>query len=124
MSALTAQRATITLCHRRDLVAHSGVVAWHDGHQIALFYLPGQPRDTDVPDRSEALYAVDNHDPFSGANVIGRGIVGDVGGERVVASPIYKQHFRLRDGVCLEDPEQRLTVWPVRLEGDEVILEL
>ena len=107
------------LCRIADLVAWSGVVALHQGHQIALFYLP-QGRDRHS---AAEIFALDNHDPFSGANVIGRGIVGDKEGEPVVASPIYKQHFRLSDGICLEDPAQRLTVWPVRLDGDVVVLE-
>ena len=67
-----------------------------------------------------SLYAIDNHDPQSGANVIGRGLVGNIKGEMVVASPIYKQHFRLEDGSCLEYPQQRLRVWPVRLNGSVV----
>jgi nitrite reductase (NADH) small subunit len=101
------------LCGRRDLVANSGVVAWLDGRQVALFWLP---------DNSEGqrLFAVDNRDPRSGANVIGRGLIGQVGGELVIASPLYKQHFRLKDGSCIEYPEQRLDVWPVRLNGETV----
>ncbi|MCE3026556.1 nitrite reductase (NAD(P)H) small subunit family protein [Salinicola sp. DM10] len=146
----TAQRSLphcVRLCTRADLVAHSGVVAWYAGHQIAIFYLPGRPDAADrsrqpedaaglssrpdaADDRSrqpedaagDCLYAVDNRDPFSGANVIGRGIIGELQGERVVASPLYKQHFRLRDGVCLEHPEQRLQTWPVALRGDDVVL--
>lgn len=101
------------LCSTRDLVANSGVVAWLDGEQIALFHLP-QTVD------GEKLFAVDNRDPKSGANVIGRGIVGQLKGDLVIASPLYKQHFRLSDGSCLEYPEQRLRVWPVRLNGDAV----
>lgn len=101
------------LCTRHDLVANSGVVAWLDGRQIALFYLPENAE-------GQCLFAVDNRDPKSGVNVIGRGLIGQVGGELVIASPLYKQHFRLRDGHCLEYPEQRLDVWPVRLAGDAV----
>ncbi len=135
---LTSSPNLVRLCTRADLVAHSGVVAWHAGHQIAIFYLPGRPdaadgrsrQPEDAVDRStqpedatgDRLYAVDNRDPFSGANVIGRGIIGELQGERVVASPLYKQHFRLRDGVCLEAPERRLQTWPVALHGDEVVL--
>ncbi|MES2818766.1 MAG: nitrite reductase small subunit NirD [Pseudomonadota bacterium] len=102
-----------TLCSRRDLVANSGVVAWQGGAQIALFHLP----DTT---EGEKLFAIENRDPKSGANVIGRGIVGQLKGDLVIASPLYKQHFRLEDGSCLEYPEQRLRVWPVRLNGDAV----
>jgi nitrite reductase (NADH) small subunit len=101
------------LCGRRDLVANSGVVAWLDGIQVALFYLP----ENTAGDR---LYAIENRDPKSGANVIGRGIVGCLKGDLVIASPLYKQHFRLQDGTCLEYPEQRLRVWPARLNDDAV----
>ena len=76
-------------CDRRDLVANSGVVALVDGAQVALFYLP----DTE----GQTLYAVSNRDPKSGANVIGRGIVGHV-----------------------QFPEQRLQTWQARFNGDAV----
>ncbi|HDS1061790.1 nitrite reductase small subunit NirD [Pseudomonas putida] len=101
------------VCHAADLVADSGVVVWLDGAQVALFYLPGL---------EQSLYAVDNRDPRSGANIIGRGIVGSVQGELVVAAPLYKQHFSLLSGECLEDAGQRLRVWPVRLKGEAVEL--
>ena len=103
------------LCTRADLVAFSGVAAWlstpEGPAQVALFYLPGHAQE---------LYALDHFDPFSKAHVIARGIVGDIKGSPVVASPLYKQHFRLADGCCLEYPEQQLQVWPVRLNGDAV----
>ncbi|MHB0763718.1 nitrite reductase small subunit NirD [Stutzerimonas sp. NM35] len=101
------------LCSRRDLVAHSGVVAWLDGRQVALIHLP-------EGETGEQVFAVENRDPRSGANVIGRGIVGQLKGDLVIASPLYKQHFRLADGRCLEHPEQHLRVWPARLNGDAV----
>ncbi len=101
------------LCSRLDLVANSGVVAWFEGQQIALFHLP----DTEV---GEQIFAIENKDPKSGANVIGRGILGQLKGDLVIASPLYKQHFRLGDGSCLEYPEQQLQVWPVRFNGDAV----
>jgi len=101
------------LCSRRDLVANSGVVAWLEGAQVALFHLP----DTET---GEQVFAISNKDPKSGANVIGRGILGQLKGDLVIASPLYKQHFRLADGSCLEYPEQQLQVWPARLNGDAV----
>ncbi|MDH1302145.1 MULTISPECIES: nitrite reductase small subunit NirD [Achromobacter] len=100
------------VCRRQDLVPNSGVVALVDGAQVALFYVPQAAGD--------GVYAIDNRDPKSGANVIGRGIVGHVGGELIVASPLYKQHFRLADGVCVQYPEQRLRTWLARLNGDAV----
>ena len=112
LDSLVSSDVWHTVCEQQDLVSNSGVVVWLDGAQVALFYLP------DAEGRS--LYAIDNHDPQSGANVIGRGLVGSIKGDLVVASPIYKQHFRLEDGSCLEYPQQRLRVWPVRLNGGVV----
>ncbi|WP_323601502.1 nitrite reductase small subunit NirD [Pseudomonas putida] len=112
-TAVNTQENWQTVCQAQDLVADSGVVVWFDGAQVALFYLPGQ---------AQPLYAVDNRDPRSGANIIGRGLVGSVQGELVVAAPLYKQHFSLLSGECLEDAGQRLRVWPVRLKGDAVEL--
>lgn len=127
MSPLNTQRADAyqslespeswqTVCSQQDLVSDSGVVVWLDGAQVALFYLPQAEGKT--------LYAIDNHDPQSGANVIGRGLVGSIKGDLVIASPLYKQHFRLEDGSCLEYPQQRLRVWPVRFNGDLVEVAL
>lgn len=102
-----------SVCDVADLVEGSGVAALVDGEQIALFYLP----DSEPP-----LYVIDNHDPVSGANVLSRGIVGDIKGELVVASPLYKQHFSLVTGQCLES-EDRVKTWPVRLRGDQVEIQ-
>ncbi|MCG7600126.1 nitrite reductase small subunit NirD [Halomonas sp. McH1-25] len=106
------------LCTKADLVEFSGVAAWLETKegpvQVALFYIPGYETE---------LFAVDNHDPLGNANVIARGIVGDVKGEPVVASPLYKQHYRLKDGQCLEDESVKLRTWPVSFKGDEVWVE-
>lgn len=112
--AAAAQATWKTLCSRADLVPNSGVVACVEGQQVALIYLP---------DSEQQVFAIGNRDPLSGANVIGRGIVGHLQGELVIASPLYKQHYRLRDGGCLEYPEQRLPVWPTRLNGERVEID-
>jgi nitrite reductase (NADH) small subunit len=66
------------------------------------------------------LFAVGNVDPFCGAGVMSRGIVGDRDGEPTVASPMLKQVFSLRTGQCLDDPAARLPVYPVRRRADVV----
>lgn len=105
-AAVKTQSNWQAVCTAADLVADSGVVVWHEGQQVALFYLPGQGSE---------LFAVGNRDPRSGANIIGRGLVGSVQGELVVAAPLYKQHFCLNSGRCLEDLAQALPVWPARI---------
>jgi nitrite reductase (NADH) small subunit len=105
------------VCAREDLVLNSGVVALVGHAQVALFYVAsigGTPQ----------LFAVDNRDPATGVNVIGRGLIGSLGGDLVIASPLYKQHYRLEDGTCLEDGTLRLKTWPVRLVGDVVEVDV
>mgnify|MGYP003654210640 FL=1 len=110
------------VCTKDDLVAFSGIAAWLETAegpaQVAIFYLPGLGQG-----KGDELFALDHHDPFSNANVIARGIVGDLKGAAVVASPIYKQHFRLEDGQCLEDEDVKLRTWKVEFKGDEVWVE-
>ncbi|MCI4184221.1 nitrite reductase (NAD(P)H) small subunit, partial [Dickeya dianthicola] len=49
-----------------------------------------------------------------------RGIIGDVAGEPVVISPLYKKRLRLRDGVSPDDSQLRVRAWPVRLVQDRI----
>lgn len=77
------------------------------GVQVALFRLD-----------DGALHAVSNIDPFSGAAVMSRGIVGDRAGRACVQSPIKKQAFALDDGVCLDDPATTLAVYRTRITPD------
>lgn len=105
------------VCARQDLVLNSGVVALVGNTQVALFHvasISGTPQ----------LFAVENRDPVSGVNVIGRGLVGSLAGDLVIASPLYKQHYRLEDGTCLEDPALKLRTWPARLAGDVVEIDV
>lgn len=97
------------VCKLSDLQAGIGVGALVNGQQVALFRL-----------RNDDIYAISNYDPFSEANVISRGLTGDLKGFKVVASPIYKQHFDLATGQCLEDESVCLPVYAVQVSGDEV----
>ena len=68
------------------------------------------------------VFALDNMDPFSGANVISRGLVGDSKGVAKVASPIYKQQFALETGVCLDDESVTLQTYPVEVRDGNVVV--
>ena len=82
-------------------------------HQVAIFRVSRGDVQT--------FYAIDNRDPFSSANVLSRGIVGSLKDRVVVASPVYKQHFCLDSGECLEENVQ-LRTWSVRVKGGQVQL--
>jgi NAD(P)H-dependent nitrite reductase small subunit len=98
----------IQVCRLQDIVPDTGVAALVRGEQVAVFRI------------GQKIYAIGNRDPFSGANVLSRGIVGDLNGELVVASPIYKQHFSLVTGRCIEDPSVSVPVYRARVEGADI----
>lgn len=114
MTAQLKPETWLPICAKNDLVPDSGVAAKINDRQIALFYLPEEER----------VYALSNRDPFSNANVIARGITGDLQGQPVVAGPLYKQHFRLDTGECLEDDSIRLDTWATRIDGDRVYISI
>lgn len=99
------------VCNVKDLVVGSGVAALVSRRQLAIFYLPHEQPE---------IYATDNWDPLGRANVLSRGIIGDIKGELVVASPLYKQHFSLVNGRCLEETEISVSTYPVRIVGGRV----
>ncbi|MFW5446891.1 MAG: nitrite reductase small subunit NirD [Methylophagaceae bacterium] len=100
----------LDVCSTNDLVANSGVCALVEDTQIAIFYMP----------EDNAVFAINNYDPFSLINVLSRGLIGDIKGEPMVSSPIYKQHFSLKTGVCLEDESVKVGSYGVRIEGNRV----
>jgi nitrite reductase (NADH) large subunit len=100
------------VCNLDEITPNTGVAALIEDQQIAIFRVGQEQR----------VYALSNQDPFSLANVMARGILGDLQGERVVASPIYKQHFSLVTGRCLEEQNQKLLVFPTRIENGKVLV--
>ena len=108
-SKLAETLVPVEVCTLDDLVPGLGVGALVNGRQVALFRL-----------RNGDVHAVGNYDPFSQANVMSRGLTGDLKGQKVVASPVYKQHFDLVTGVCLEDGSVSLPVYAVVVVGEEV----
>ena len=100
------------VCALRDILPGLGVCALVEGQQVAVFNIGGQ------------VYAVGNRDPFTGANVMSRGLTGSYtrgGVSRVkVASPLLKHAFDLETGESLDDPTVQLPTYAVRIEGGDV----
>jgi len=100
MNAVAQVKEAYTqICALDFIPDHGGVCALVEGLQVAVFRL------------GDKVYAVDNYDPFSDAYVLSRGIVGDLKGELCIASPVYKQHFSLTTGQCLEDENVQIKAW-------------
>jgi nitrite reductase (NADH) small subunit len=90
-------------CLLTDLFPERGAAALFGDVQVALFRLPDPSADTGHGADAGAgpVYALQNLDPFSGAHVMSRGIVGTRAGVPTVAAPVYKQVFSLVTGECL-----------------------
>lgn len=92
------------VCRVDDLEFERGVAALVHGQAVALFRTPGGE-----------IYALGNHDPFSRASVLARGIVGQRAGVPFVGSPIHKHAFDLRTGRCLEDENVSVPAYEVKV---------
>jgi nitrite reductase (NADH) small subunit len=96
------------VCHLEAILPDTGVAARHRDGQVAIFRT-----------RDDRVFALDNHDPCSGANVLARGLLGDVDRTPVVASPVHKQRFELASGRCL-DADVTVAIYDVRIRDGHV----
>lgn len=104
----------IDICSIDDLQADSGVCALVEKTQVAIFYLP----------KKEAIYAINNYDPFGKVHVLSRGLLGDIQGEPMICSPLYKQHYNLLTGACYEDESITLATYAIRITNNRVEVSL
>ena len=113
----TVPTGWVRLCAVADLEVERGRAALLGDTQLALFLLHGGEG------KEGRVHAVSNLDPYSGAHVISRGIVGTRQDAPTVASPMYKQVFDLRTGSCLDTQGMEslsLRVWPVAVSDGDV----
>ena len=103
-------RATV-VCAVADIPLEGGVAALVDGVAVAVFRT-----------HDGSVHAIGNVDPFSGASVLSRGIVGSRGEAPVVSSPMYKQAFDLRTGACLDDASVSVPSYDVSVVDGVVLV--
>jgi nitrite reductase (NADH) small subunit len=119
MTTETQTGTETVVCRLDQIRPESGVTALVDGSAVAVF------RTYD-----DEVFALSNFDPFGKASVLSRGIVGtrtvvtEAGEEQVpfVASPLLKQPFDLRTGVCLDDPTVAVPSYDVRVVDGVVLV--
>lgn len=104
----------VDICSVNDLQADSGICALVDHTQVAIFYMP----------KEHKIYAISNYDPFSQAYVLSRGLIGDINGEPMVSSPVYKHHFSLETGQCFDDETVTVANYRIRIENERVEVSL
>lgn len=109
----------LPVCRLDQIPRESGVAALVDGEAVAVF------RTYD-----DQVYALSNVDPFGKASVLSRGIVGtrtvttDAGDVQVpfVASPLLKQPFDLRTGICLDQADVAVPTYDVQVVDGVVVV--
>jgi nitrite reductase (NADH) small subunit len=101
------------VCSVDDILPNTGVAARVDGRHVAVFRVG-----------TDSFHAIDTIDPRSGASVLSRGLIGNLGERVVVASPLYKNHFDLSTGECLEAPEQSVKAHAVQIQDGRVLIAL
>ena len=99
-----------TICSLDEIIPATGVCALVGKNQVAIF----RPRANDE------VYAISNIDPFFEASVLSRGIIAEHQGDLWVASPLKKQRFRLRDGLCMEDESRSVAHSEARVKDGQV----
>lgn len=97
------------VCPLDEIVPDTGVCALLGQEQVAVFRVG-----------ADQVYAIGNVDPHSGAAVLARGLVGSIGARIVVASPIYKQHFDLQNGACIESAAHAVDCYRTRVDEGQV----
>jgi nitrite reductase (NADH) small subunit len=103
----------VAVCALEQLHVERGAAALVHGHQVALFRLV-----------DGSVHAIDHRDPAADANVIARGLLGTVGDEWYVASPLHKHRYSLVTGKCLSDDTLGVAVHRVEVEDGTVFVTL
>jgi NAD(P)H-dependent nitrite reductase small subunit len=96
-----------TVCRVGDLAEGEGTTVEAAGKLIAVFRANGQ------------YFAIDDVCPHMGASLSG-GYLED----GVVTCPWHAWRFRLRDGAWADNPRLKIGCYPVRVEGDEVQVQV
>lgn len=108
------QRAWVKVASRSDFPVDGGIAVKHGDAQIAVFHFASRGQ----------WYATQNTCPHKNDMVLARGILGDQGGTPKVACPMHKKTFALDTGECLSGEAYRIATFPVRVDGDDVYVEL
>lgn len=112
-STLEITTTWVRACAVTDLEPGWGEVALLDARRVALVRVTG-----------EEVYAVDHHDPHTGAPVMARGIVGSRGDRPTIASPLHKEVYDLGTGECFTDATLSLRTYRTRVVGGMIEVEL
>ncbi len=112
--AKAAPRAWVQVGKVQDFPYNGGATIKYGKVQIAVFNFTSRG----------TWYACQQMCPHKKAFVLSRGILGDTNGIPKIACPLHKKAFSLDSGTCLSGDAYAVQVFPVKVEDDNVYLEL
>ncbi|SFR75523.1 assimilatory nitrite reductase (NAD(P)H) small subunit [Agromyces sp. CF514] len=112
-SAVATGASWVRVCEIGDLEPGWGEVALLGADQVALVRLG-----------DDEVYAVDHHDPHTGAPVMARGITGSRGDRLTIASPLHKEVYDLVTGECYTNETLALRTFASRVVDGVVEVEV
>ena len=95
-----------------DFPENAGACIKHNSRQIAVYHFT----------RTQKWYACQNLCPHKMEMVLSRGMIGSADDLPKVACPMHKKTFSLKTGKGLSDEDYSISVYPVKVEGDEVFV--
>ena len=98
---------TVKIANVRDVPDGGAIVVEARGRKIALFNSGG------------AFYAIDNACRHLGGSLG----AGDVYGTRVIC-PLHGWEYDFTTGASIDDPATRVACFPVKVDGDDVLVEV
>ena len=112
--AQVAPRTWVHVGQVQDFPYNGGATIKYGKVQIAVFHFTSRG----------TWYACQQMCPHKKAFVLSRGILGDTNGVPKIACPLHKKTFSLDSGTCLSGEDYAVQVFPVKVAGDDVYLEL
>jgi nitrite reductase (NADH) large subunit len=97
-----------------DFPVDAGAVVKYGDVQLAVFQSAG----------GDQWHACQNMCPHKRSFVLSRGILGDENGTAKIACPLHKKTFSLETGESMQQEDYSITVFDVRVVGDDVQLNL
>lgn len=97
----------VKVARRAEIPQHRAKIVKAHGRTIALF------------NTGENIYAIDNACRHRGGSLG----AGEIYGTRVIC-PLHGWEYDFTTGASVDDPQMRVACFPVKLEGDDVFIEI
>jgi nitrite reductase (NADH) small subunit len=118
------------ILNRYETVLLENVTTWFKAGKTTDFAVDGgncvKYKDKQIAvinfTRRNEWYACQNLCPHKMEMVLSRGMIGSANEIPKIACPIHKKTFSLQDGSNLSGDDLKIATYPVKIEGDDVLI--